>query len=219
MRPEKITIVADINAKLKGSAFLLIADYGGMKVKHFEELRKRLGDAGAKCSVVKNTFLKIAAKELGMPELNGNLSGQTAMITGESDIAAAAKVLKAFVAEFEKPLVKVGILDNAVLDAAQIKALADLPPKDVLRATLLGVLQAPASKLVRTLNEPGASLARLLKARAEAMPAEAPAAEAAPEAPAAEAAAAPETTAPEAPAAEAPETTAPEAPVPEAPAA
>jgi large subunit ribosomal protein L10 len=168
MRPEKVTIVSDINAKLKSSPFLLIADYGGMKVTHFEELRKRLGGAGATCSVVKNTFLKIAIKELGLPELNGALNGQTAMITGESDIAATAKILKTFVSEFEKPVLKVGILDNAVLDAAQIKALADLPSKEVLQATLLGVLLAPATKLVRVFNEPGASLARVLKAKADA---------------------------------------------------
>lgn len=168
MRPEKATIVADVQAKLKKSPFLLIADYSGMQVKHFEELRTRLSAVGAECHVVKNTFVKRAVKELGLPELNGALSGQTAMITGESDICAAAKVLKTFVAEFEKPPVRAGILDNAVLTAEQIKSLADLPPKEVLQAKLLGLLLAPATKLVRVLNEPGASLARILKAKAEA---------------------------------------------------
>lgn len=168
MRPEKTTIVADVQAKLKNSPFLLIADYGGMQVKHFEELRTRLAAANAEIHVVKNSFIKRATKELGMPELNGALSGQTAMVTGESDICAAAKVLKTFVAEFTKPPIKAGILDNAILTAEQVQALADLPSKDVLRAKLLGLLLAPASKLVRTLNEPGASLARVLKAKAEA---------------------------------------------------
>lgn len=168
MRPEKSNIVADVQTKLKASPFLLIADYGGMQVKHFEELRARLAAANAEIHVVKNTFIKRAAKELGMPELNGALSGQTAMITGESDICAAAKVLKTFVAEFTKPPVKAGILDNAILSAEQVQALADLPSKDVLRATLLGLLLAPATSLVRVLNEPGTSLARVLKAKAEA---------------------------------------------------
>lgn len=167
MRPEKASIVADVQAKLKKSPFLLIADYSGMQVKHFEELRARLAGVGAECHVVKNSFLKRAAKDLGLPELNGALAGQTAMITGESDICAAAKVLKTFVAEFEKPPVRAGILDNAVLSADQVKALADLPSKEVLQAKLLGLLLAPATKLVRVLNEPGASLARLLKAKAE----------------------------------------------------
>ena len=168
MRPEKSTIVADVQAKLKNSPFLLVADYSGMQVKHFEELRTRLSAVNAEIHVVKNSFIKRAARDLGLPELNGALAGQTAMVTGESDICAAAKVLKTFVAEFTKPPVKAGILDNAILSAEQVQALADLPSKEVLQATLLGVLLAPATKLVRVLNEPGASLARVLKAKADA---------------------------------------------------
>lgn len=168
MRPEKATIVSDVQAKLQKSPFVLIADYGGMQVKHFEELRSRLGGAGAEIHVVKNSFIKRAIKDLGLPDLNGALTGQTAMITGEQDICSAAKILKTFVAEFEKPPVRAGILDNAILSADQVKALADLPSKEVLQAKLLGLLLAPATKLVRVLNEPGSSLARVLKAKAEA---------------------------------------------------
>ena len=106
MRPEKVHIVADIQTKLKNSPFLLIADYSGMQVKHFEELRLRLARVDAEIHVIKNTFIKRAIKGLGLPELNGALTGQTAMVTGESDICAAAKVLKTFVTEFERPPVK-----------------------------------------------------------------------------------------------------------------
>jgi len=169
MRPEKTLIVSDVREKLKASPYLLIVDFTGMKVPHFESLRTRLGEAGAKLSVVRNTFLRIADQELQMPEMSESLSGQTAMVTGEVDICAAAKVLKTFAAEFKKPTVRAGVLDNAALSAAQVAALADLPSKDVLRATLLGLLQAPASKLVRVLNEPGASLARVLKAKGDSM--------------------------------------------------
>lgn len=168
MRPEKATIVSDVKAKLQKSPYLLIADYGGMQVKHFEELRTRLGGVSAEIHVVKNSFIKRAAQELGLPELNGALAGQTAVITGEGDICAAAKILKTFVSEFERPPVRVGILDNAILNADQVKALADLPSKEALQAKLLGLLLAPASQFVRLLNEPGASLARVLKAKAEA---------------------------------------------------
>ena len=168
MRPEKTYIVADIQATLKNSPFLLIADYSGMEVKHFEELRVRLGRVDAQIHVIKNTFLKRAIKALGLPELNGALSGQTAMITGESDICAAAKILKTFISEFERPALKAGILDDAILSVEQIKALADLPSKDVLQAKLLGLLLAPATKLVRVLNEPASSLARVLQAKVQA---------------------------------------------------
>lgn len=169
MRPEKTIIVEDIRGKLKASPYLLIVDYSGMKVPHFETLRSRLGEAGARMSVVRNTFLRIAAKDLSMPELSDSLSGQTAMVTGETDICAAAKILKSFAAEFQKPSVRAGVLDNAPLTAKQVAELADLPSKDVLRAKLLGLLQTPASQFVRLLNEPAASLARVLKAKGDAM--------------------------------------------------
>ena len=169
MRPEKTLIVSDVREKLKASPYLLIVDFTGMKVPHFETLRTKLSEAGAKISVVRNTFLRIAAQELQMPEMSESLSGQTDMVTCAVDICAAAKVLKTFAAEFKKPTVRAGVLDNAALSAAQVAVLADLPSKDVLRATLLGLLQAPASQLVRVLNEPAASLARVLKAKGEAM--------------------------------------------------
>ena len=169
MRPEKTNIVGEIQGKLGDSPFLMIAEYTGMTVPHFSELRKRLADVGSEIHVVKNTFLRIASKELNLPEFNIPLVGQNAMVTGEEDVCAAAKVLKTFHAEFEKPILKVGVLDNELLVPEQLQVLADLPSKDTLRATLLGVLMAPATKLVRVLNEPGASLARVLKAKADSM--------------------------------------------------
>lgn len=169
MRPEKTLIVSDIREKLQASPYLLIVDFTGMKVPHFESLRTRLADAGARISVVRNTFLRIAATELKMPELSDLLAGQTAMVTGDTDICAAAKVLKTFAAEFKKPTVRAGVLDNAALSADQVALLADLPSKDVLRAKLLGLLQTPASQFVRVLNEPAASLARVLKAKGDAL--------------------------------------------------
>ena len=168
MRPEKTLIVADVREKLKSSPYLLLVDYTGMKVPHFEELRTRLSGAGSRLSVVRNTFLKIAAHDLKMPEIEGSLTGQTAMVTGDADICAAAKILKSFHAEFQKPAVRGGVLDNALLTAGQVAELADLPSKGVLQAQLLGLLQTPATQFVRVLNEPGASLARVLKAKADA---------------------------------------------------
>jgi large subunit ribosomal protein L10 len=138
-----------------------------MDVLQFAELRTRLAGAGAECRVVKNSFLKRAAAEVGYPDLGENLSGQTAIVIGESDVCAAAKVLKTFSAEFQKPAVKAGVLDKAILSSEQIQALAELPAKNVLQAQLLGVLQAPLQRLLTVLNEPGASLARLLKAKVD----------------------------------------------------
>jgi len=179
MHPEKASIVADLNVKLNASPFLFVADYAGLKVGQFSDLRTRLWNVGARCHVVKNTFLRLAVKEAGLPEL-GELSGQTAIVLGEKDVAAAAKVLKTFAAEFKKPTIKTGIVDRLVVGADQIQAIADLPSREVLLATLLGVLNAPASSLVRVLNEPASALVRVLQARADQQGAPAASQEAAP---------------------------------------
>ena len=168
MRPEKSTIVDDIKLRLNAAPFLILIEYGGMNVIHFTELRKRLAAAGSQCSVVKNTFLKRALKDAGLLALDEHLAGQTALITGEKDICATAKAIKTFAAEFQKPTVRVGILDNAILSVDQIMALASLPSKEILQSQLLALLLMPATQLVRTLNEPAASLARVLAAKAKA---------------------------------------------------
>jgi large subunit ribosomal protein L10 len=166
MRAEKADIVSDLQTKLSGSPFLLITEYTGLNVAQFSELRVRLGGVGAECRVVKNTFLRKAAKGAGLPDL-AELKGQTAVITGSKDVAAAAKVLKTFVSEFQKPLVKGGVLDRALLSSDDVRNIADLPSREILLAQLLGVLQSPAAKLVRLLNEPASALARILKIKAD----------------------------------------------------
>lgn len=165
MRPEKSTIVDDIKLKLNASPFLILIEYSGMNVVHFSELRNRLSTVGASCSVAKNTFLKRAIKDAGLVELDHHLTGQTAFVAGERDVCAAAKVLKTFAAEFQKPELRAGILDNEFLSVDQIMVLAALPSKETLQAQLLGLLLQPATQFVRTLNEPGASLARVLSAK------------------------------------------------------
>jgi large subunit ribosomal protein L10 len=166
MHPDKATIVDDLQKKLNETPFLFVADYSGLTVDKFGELRTRLAGVGARCHVVRNTFLKRAAKQAGYPELGG-LQGQNAIVVGDKDVAAAAKVLKTFAAEFQKPTVKTGVVDRMVVSGDQIKAIADLPAREILLATLLGLLQAPATRLVRVLNEPASALARALNARAD----------------------------------------------------
>lgn len=166
MHPDKAIIVANLNSKLNASPFLFVTDYTGLKVDQFGELRNRLHGVGARCQVVKNSFLRLALKEVGLPDL-GELTGQTAIVLGDKDVAAAAKVLKTFASEFQKPTVKIGVVDNLVVTKEQIQTIADLPSREVLLSQLLGVLQAPASKLVRLLNEPASQLARVLQAKAD----------------------------------------------------
>jgi large subunit ribosomal protein L10 len=212
MRPEKASIVSDLSEKLNRSPFLLVTDYKQMKVDQFGELRNRLAPAGAEVRVVKNSFLKRAMADSGMPDVADKLTGQTAIVMGENDVAPVAKILKAFAAEFKIAALKIGVIDKAVMSTSDVEALAELPSREILLAQLLGLLQAPATRLVRILNEPAAAFARLLKAKgdkgdaapaAEAKKEEAPAATAE-AAPAAEVAPPAETTTGETPAGETP---------------
>jgi large subunit ribosomal protein L10 len=220
MRPEKASIVSDLSEKLNRSPFLLVTDYKQMKVAQFGELRNRLAPAGAEVRVVKNSFLKRAMADSGMPDVGDKLTGQTAIVLGEKDVAPVAKILKMFAAEFKIAALKIGVIDKAVISTSDVEALAELPAREILLAQLLGLFQAPATRLVRVLNEPAAAFARLLAAKGEkgdsaptpeakkeeapAPTAEAPATPAAeaPAAPAAEAAPATESTTGETPAGE-----------------
>lgn len=168
MNAEKTILIEHLLEKVNASPFLFVVDYTGLTVDKFEALRKLLRGAGAEMHVFKNTLVKKAAERAGYPsELGAALTGQSAVVTGEKDVCAAAKVMKTFSDEFKKPQVKAGVLDGKYLDASGINALADLPSREVLLGQLLGVLQAPASTLVRLLNEPASSLARVLQAKSE----------------------------------------------------
>jgi len=167
MRPEKTSIVADLSEKLKHSPFVLVTDYQHMKVADFSELRNRLAPTGAEVHVVKNNFLRRAMADSGFPDVSDQLVGQTAVVTGENDVAPIAKIFKTFATEFKIATLKVGFAGRAVLSAGELETLAELPPREILLAQLLGLLLSPATRFVRLLNEPGAALARLLKAKAE----------------------------------------------------
>jgi len=167
MRAEKQSIGDQYVQRLNSSPYFIVVDYTGLKVKAFTELRSRLVGVGSEVHVIKNSIFKIAAKEAGIEEFGQPLVGQLAVVTGHKEVSSAAKVIKTFSAEFTHPEIKFGFLDDQPLSAEDIKTLADLPSLDVLRGMLLGVFMAPASKLVRTLNEPAAQLARVIKAKSD----------------------------------------------------
>ncbi len=167
MRPEKQNLSKEYITRLNASPFFIVVDYKGLKVGHMTELRKRLGKAGAEVHVVKNSIFRIAAKEAGVAEMNGSLTGQVAVVTGQKDISSAAKVVKTFGSEFDKLKIKFGFLNNSRLADTDIIALADLPSIEVLRSKFLGLLNAPATKLVTLLNTPASQLARVLQAKVE----------------------------------------------------
>ncbi|SRR6266849_1083885 len=167
MRAEKQNITKEYLARLNASPFFIVVDYQGLKVGPITELRKRLTKAGAEMHVVKNSIFRLATKEAGVADLGGPLGGQLAVVTGQRDVSTAAKVVKSFRAEFDKPKIRFGFLKNKRMEMQEILALADLPSLDVLRGKLLGLLNAPATQLARVLQTPGSQLARVIKAKAE----------------------------------------------------
>ena len=152
MRAEKKLLTSEYVARLNGSPFFIVAGYQGLKVAHLNELRKRLVAAKAEIHIVKNTVFTVAAKEAGVAELGGALTGQIAVITGQKDIFVTAKVLKNFAAEFDKLKLKFGFLNNQRVEPATLLAYADLPSLEVLRAKLLGLLNTPATMLAQVIK-------------------------------------------------------------------
>jgi len=167
MRAEKQNLTKEYLARLNASPFFIVVNYKGLKVGQLTELRKRLNKAGAEIHVVKNSVFRIAAQEAGVGDLNGTLGGQLAVVTGQRDISTAAKVVKTFGTALDRLKVQFGYLNNQRLEQPEIMMLADLPSLEVLRAKLLGLFIAPASKLVRLLNTPASQMARVLQARAD----------------------------------------------------
>lgn len=167
MRVEKQILTKEYIGRLNGSPYFIVVGYQGLRVDQLTTLRKSLNKTEAEVHVVKNSIFRIAAKEAGVADLNGALAGQIAVVTGQKDVSAAAKVLKTFAADNDKLKIKFGYLNNNRMEAADIMTLADLPSIEVLRGTLLGVINAPATKLAVLLNTPGAQLARVIKAKSE----------------------------------------------------
>lgn len=167
MRAEKLAISNQYVAWLNASPYFIVVDYRGLRVGHFNELRKRLAKIDAEMHVVKNSVFRAAAATAGVGDLSASLAGQLAMITGRKDVAQAAKILKTFKSEFEKPKIQFGYLNQQRMAAAELALLADLPPLEELRGKLLGLILAPASRLVRLIATPGQQLARTLQARVD----------------------------------------------------
>jgi large subunit ribosomal protein L10 len=167
MRVEKLNLTKEYVARLNASPFFMVVSFQGLNVGQLTELRKRLFKVGSEFHVVKNSVFRIAAKEAGIADLSGALVGMVAVVTGQKDVTAAAKVLKNYAAEFDKLKIGFGFMGNQRIEKDGIIALADLPSIEVLRGKLLGVLNAPATKLAVLLNTPGSQLARVIKAKAD----------------------------------------------------
>jgi len=165
-REEKTELVTELGEKLKVAKVALLARYQGLTVTQTNRLRRELLSAGGECKVAKNTLAKRALADTPYQASERWLEGQTALVFGYDDPIAVAKVVAKWAeSEAEKFWIKGGVFEGELLEPKAVVALSKTPSKEALRAQLLGVLQAPAQKLVRLLAEPGAQFARLMNSR------------------------------------------------------
>lgn len=167
-RAQKQDQVADLRERFGRASSVILVDYRGLSVLACEELRSQLRqdpEAQNDYQVIKNSVLKHAVKDSEFEVLEEHFKGPTACAMSYGDPVALAKVLVEFQKKNEAFELKGGYLDGKALDPSEISKLATLPNLQEIRGTLVGLLVAPATKLVRLLNEPGAQLARLVEAR------------------------------------------------------
>lgn len=167
-KTEKEAFVVDFQDRINRAKLMIVTDFIGLDVESANELRSSLRAQQIEMTVVKNTLIKIAAKDTVLAQLDDVFVGPNAMVMvyGE-DPVGPAKILNEFAKKHPVLNPKFGILDGKVLDGAALKRLADLPGKEILQAQLLGVLQAPARNMVSLMAQVPRSLLNVLNARSE----------------------------------------------------
>lgn len=147
MRKEKQYLITEVEAHLKKSEYVYLANYEKASVEDVSKLRAKLAAEKAEFHVVKNSSLRVAAKELSLPEVDQWLKGQTAIVTGGENPTGVAKILRDFFKDTQKIAVKGGIFEKKLVDEATIGKLADVPPMNVLRAQFLGLMKIKPQQL------------------------------------------------------------------------
>ena len=163
-RAEKRELVSTLNEAWKDCGVIVVAHYKGMTVAQMTDFRKRVKEAGGQVKVAKNRLAKLALKDTLSAGISGLLTGPTCLAYSHDPIVAARISVK-YAKENDKLVILGGSMGKTLLDFNGVKALAELPTLDELRASLIGLLNAPATKIARIMKEPGAKLARVLQAR------------------------------------------------------
>lgn len=166
-RAAKSELVATLHDVFKDTGVVVVAHYSGLTVAQMTDYRTRVKAAGGSVKVAKNRLAKLALQDTQASDIADLFTGPTCIAYSQDPIAAA-KVAVGYAKENDKLVILGGAMGNTVLDANAVKALAELPSLDELRAKLLGLLSAPATKIARTVMEPGAQLARVIQAKASA---------------------------------------------------
>lgn len=164
-RAAKQELISTLNATFKDAGTVVVAHYAGMTVAQMTDFRKRMKDAGGAVKVTKNRLTKLALKDTDAAGIADLFKGPT-VIAHSKDPVAAARIAVKYSKENDKLVILGGSMGKNVLGPDAVKALADLPSLDELRAKLIGLLNAPATKIARTVKEPGGQLARVIQAKA-----------------------------------------------------
>jgi len=164
---EKQEIVKALAQKIDGSVSGVLVDYKGTDVALDTEMRRKMREANVEYTVIKNTMLRFAAREIGLEEIEPFLEGPTALAIHVDDPVAPAKVVHAYVGKDKPMQVKVGFVDGKVISAQEVEALSKLPAKEVLVAQVLGTMMAPVTGLANVLNANIRGLAVVLQAIAD----------------------------------------------------
>lgn len=167
---EKTSLKEEYAGLLKKYPNFIVTHYQGLDVAAITGLRKKLRDAGASYTVVKNNVFSLALKESGVAKdfpYDTTLIGPNAIAFTAGDVPAAAKVLRDYAKDNDKLVVRAGVMESAYFDAKGVRAIADLPSKEQILAQIAAMLNAPATKIAGTLNNIMASLARGINSVAE----------------------------------------------------
>jgi large subunit ribosomal protein L10 len=151
-KTERQATVEALSAQLRGSPNLYVTDFSGLNVLRMTEFRRRLRAAGVEYIVVKNTLAQRALAANAVTGLDQHLKGPTGLVLAGNDPVAAAKVITDFAREFERPAIKIGLVDGKAVTSDQVKRLASLPSREQLLSQLAGAFQAPLAQLAGAMN-------------------------------------------------------------------
>lgn len=168
---QNVANVAKIAEELEGVTALWVVDYRGLTVKEAETLRRSIREADAKMAVYKNTLMRLALENAGLPDLGDTLAGPSAFVFSTGDPVASAKAIKDFAAKNDKLVIKGGMMEGVAYDAAQVEAIASLPSREALYGQIAGLISGMARGLAVAINGLPSGLARTINQIAEQKPA------------------------------------------------
>ena len=167
LRSEKEQVVQQLNEKFSRARAAIAVEFGKLSVATVTQLRRKLREGKVEYKVLKNTLAKRAAQGTPIEQVSDDFVGPIAVCLAYDDVVAPAKILTDFIKDLETVKVKSAVIEGRKLDAKDVQALAKLPGLPELRATILAMINQPATRLARTIAAPGTQLARVIQARAE----------------------------------------------------